>query len=252
MTAQLPQLRVLVVLPLYGGSLPIGRYCATALAGLGYRPAPGSEKKARLTTSRALYAECYDIGFVHPDHAAAVELHWRMNHRHWPEPLPGPGGAVRQQTQAGALWVPSDAADMLYLPLHGTAHLWARLKWLADLVPLTRRRGPDGLAADLAAAEAAGCRVPVALGLRLAARLFGTALPASLSRPDPGLARREAWLMAAMARPDMAPGTPRYRFWVRAATPWLIPGLGPTLGVMRYDTLRRLRLGVAPGSKIEG
>jgi len=29
-------LRVLVVLPMYGGSLPIGRYCATALAGLGH------------------------------------------------------------------------------------------------------------------------------------------------------------------------------------------------------------------------
>lgn len=29
-------LRILVVLPLYGGSLPIGRYCASALGELGH------------------------------------------------------------------------------------------------------------------------------------------------------------------------------------------------------------------------
>ena len=32
----MPNIRVLVVLPLYGGSLPIGRYCQRALAGLGH------------------------------------------------------------------------------------------------------------------------------------------------------------------------------------------------------------------------
>lgn len=31
-----PPLRILVVLPLYGGSLPIGRYCARALSGMGH------------------------------------------------------------------------------------------------------------------------------------------------------------------------------------------------------------------------
>ena len=29
-------LRILVILPMYGGSLPIGRYCASALRGLGH------------------------------------------------------------------------------------------------------------------------------------------------------------------------------------------------------------------------
>ena len=29
-------LRILVVLPMYGGSLPIGRYCASALSALGH------------------------------------------------------------------------------------------------------------------------------------------------------------------------------------------------------------------------
>ena len=31
-----PSLRILVVLPLYGGSLPIGRYCARALSSMGH------------------------------------------------------------------------------------------------------------------------------------------------------------------------------------------------------------------------
>jgi len=34
--AALQTLRVLVVLPMYGGSLPVGRFCATALTGLGH------------------------------------------------------------------------------------------------------------------------------------------------------------------------------------------------------------------------
>ncbi|WP_243364474.1 CgeB family protein [Fundidesulfovibrio terrae] len=60
-------LRVLVVLPLYGGSLPIGRYCARALAGLGHVAetfeAPdffgafSALKNLRVTTERLDYLE---------------------------------------------------------------------------------------------------------------------------------------------------------------------------------------------------
>jgi spore maturation protein CgeB len=60
-------LRVLVVLPMYGGSLPIGRYCATALATLGHTvevfeapafyPAFGALKDLRVTSDRLEYLE---------------------------------------------------------------------------------------------------------------------------------------------------------------------------------------------------
>lgn len=60
-------LRILVVLPMYGGSLPIGRYCATALAGLGHAvevfeapafyPAFTALKDLRVTSDRLEYLE---------------------------------------------------------------------------------------------------------------------------------------------------------------------------------------------------
>lgn len=60
-------LRVLVVLPLYGGSLPIGRYCARALASLGhavetfeapeFHGAFSALKKLKVTTDRLEYLE---------------------------------------------------------------------------------------------------------------------------------------------------------------------------------------------------
>jgi spore maturation protein CgeB len=60
-------LRILVVLPMYGGSLPIGRYCANALSGLGhvievfeapaFYPAFAALKDLRVTSDRLEYLE---------------------------------------------------------------------------------------------------------------------------------------------------------------------------------------------------
>lgn len=60
-------LRILVVLPMYGGSLPVGRHCAAALAGLGHTvevfeapafyPAFTSLRDLRVTSDRLEYLE---------------------------------------------------------------------------------------------------------------------------------------------------------------------------------------------------
>lgn len=60
-------MRVLVVLPLYGGSLPVGRYCASALAGLGhlvevfeapdFHPSYQALKGLRVTSDRLQHLE---------------------------------------------------------------------------------------------------------------------------------------------------------------------------------------------------
>lgn len=51
------KLRILVVLPMYGGSLPVGRYCATALARLGH------------------LVECFEAPAFHGAYVAFKDLH---------------------------------------------------------------------------------------------------------------------------------------------------------------------------------
>ena len=139
----------------------------------------------------------------------------------------------------------SDQANIVYLSVHGALHLWSRLKWLVDIDRLARLRGPEGLEADYFAAEAIGARSPVALALRLSSRLFGSPIPEVLTRPDRSLDRVEAWMLTAIARPDTAPLTWRNKVLSRIMPARLADGLPQVLGVLRYDTLRRIRFGFA-------
>ena len=76
-------LRILVVLPLYGGSLPIGRFCVSALAGLGHTvevfEAPAFHgaftalKTLRVTSDRLEYLENSFLQVVSQAVAAKVE-----------------------------------------------------------------------------------------------------------------------------------------------------------------------------------
>ena len=47
-------LRILVVLPLYGGSLPIGRYCAQALRDLGHLVEEFDERVVTISKGRVV------------------------------------------------------------------------------------------------------------------------------------------------------------------------------------------------------
>jgi len=79
----MPHLRILVVLPMYGGSLPIGRYCASALANLGhavevfeapdFHPAFTALKTLRVTSDRLEFLENSFLQVVSNAIAAKVE-----------------------------------------------------------------------------------------------------------------------------------------------------------------------------------
>lgn len=211
---------------------------------LGYRPDPGAARLLDCRASPALAAEGKDLMFAHPS-GHVLELHWHLlPYRGWPDIRALPGAVVRQTSQAGSLGVLSDQANMLYLPAHGGLHLWTRLKWLADLVPLAQARGPDGLAEDLALARKIGLDRPLTLGLRLAARLLGAPLPTGMALGSP--CRRERIYLDAIGRDDMIPVvSQRYRFWTRLNALALARGPRQILGVLRYDTVRRVRLGLA-------
>jgi len=228
--------------------VPPGRVWAAcaALEALGFGPARHTAKfrrRARNLGSPLLIRACKDIELVHPGTGVAVELHWKLlNYEGWPTLLDEPGAIALQESQAGPLRCLSDRTNLFYLSTHGALHLWDRLKWLADIARLAAARGPALLAEDLAAARAAGLDRPVAFALRLSARLLASPLPEGMPGDDPGIARLERWIVARLARPEGWLDRARYQAGVRWMGLRLAVNRRQTLGVIGYDTARRLRL----------
>jgi len=220
----------------------------TALTALGYRPDEGFQREGRILGSRSLAREGRDLRMVHPE-GRVVELHWRLTHYlGWPDLLALPGALCMQDTQAGPLRVLSDQANMLYLPLHGGLHMWTRLKWLADIAPLAQRRGPEGLAEDMALAQRLGLARPVSIGLKLSARVLGSPLPPGMTLDRPKALER--FMLDTIARDDMIPSvSTRYRIWARINAFRLAQGAQQIMGIIRYDTLRRWRWRLADMGK---
>lgn len=215
--------------------------CCALLESLGYSSGALFKRESHIRDTKALAAEGKDIRLEHEETGMAVELHWRMiPYTGWPEIQGLPGAITTQTTQAGPLQVLSDQANMMYLPLHGGLHMWTRLKWLADIAPLARLRGPEGLAQDMALARDLGLTKPVSVGLKLSARLLGSPLPPGMTLGRPQALER--FMLDTIARDDMTPTiSPRYRIWARLNALRLAQGAGQVLGVIRYDTLRRWR-----------
>jgi chorismate mutase len=119
----------------------------------------------------------------HPTTGVVIELHWRLSddladpvppaaHR-WLAIALGPNATVRTL---------GDDDLFVYLCTHGAAHLWARLKWLADIAVLIRRSG-DGGARYWRIARRAGAARPAASAFMLAEELLGTPLPPGFHVP---------------------------------------------------------------------
>jgi len=113
----------------------------------------------------------------------AVELHWRVTS------LPGLLGPIDAQAPARSVvllagrTVPTlaDAPNLAYLAVHGMAHGWSRLKWLADFSALVSTHSETELDALIEQSRAypAGAALPAAFAVR--SRLLGYPLPAALA-----------------------------------------------------------------------
>ena len=243
---------------LYGD--PARRYCGdldvlvpgdraadswAALDAIGYRAPDRTAKERRRARWRGdprLVEACRDIELIRPQTGTAVELHWRvLNFRGWPDFAARPGFLTRQETEAGPILAPDDRNNLLYLSVHGGLHFWDHLKWLADIAALARARGPEVLSGDLAEARAAGCARAVLLALALAHRLLGSPLPADPGAADPAVVRLERRVLARLARPGW-PSALRYHAEWRWMAFCLAGSWRQRLGVIGYDTTRRLRL----------
>jgi hypothetical protein len=122
----------------------------------------------------------------------------------------------RPITADGQLPAPALGTGLaLYLIFHGCISGWCRLKWLADLIPLLERLGPEGRQDLAAAAERSSTAAAVKASLVLLLAVFGPVeiapLDAWLAEPSAAVRRRAAhyaaWLSGAEAEMPVASRT---------------------------------------------
>jgi microcystin-dependent protein len=195
--------------------------------------------RRRLTTGarRAFVWAAKDSCHRHTAHGFVVELHWRLSddladprlpHRHLWQSV--------EVTSGRSLATLGDEALFVYLCTHGAAHLWARLKWLADIGALVAT-SPDGGIRYWRAAQEAGAERAAASALLLAHHLLETPLPPGFVAPR---SLRLQWLNALALRALTAGGGARdlaatpYRGWAELTAKLLIaPRVGNRLAIVR-------------------
>ncbi len=154
-----------------------------------------------------------------------VELHWRLSDESADAAIPREADWQRQAITPGlTLRTLGDDALFAYLCVHGAAHLWARLKWLADVATLVRA-APDHGSAWWDAARTRGDGRAVASALLLAHEFLAMPLPAGFVPPRSMRLR----LLVALARRVLRAGggarelaTTRWRGWAEFAAKLLV------------------------------
>jgi Uncharacterised nucleotidyltransferase len=138
----------------------------------------GFEMKMR---DGAQSVEGYHSGFISKDGNAWVELHWRLE--------------FIDDRHLKSLWKRSEPVSMFGVPVeafcpvdqlvfacqHGAKHRWVRLSWLADVCALIDRDPKPDWPAIFTRAREMNLQRSLAMGLVLAVRLFGIALPTALA-----------------------------------------------------------------------
>ena len=199
---------------------------AEALAGrhllerLGYelvQPVLDDGQFARFT---AFGKECI---FFNPALGIAVELHWRLADNARLLAGVGPGAPAQHvRIGGGTVRTLADGPLFAFLCAHGTAHGWARLKWLADVGAfLSGRDAADIEQLHHEAVRLGAGRTP-AVTLLLCHRLLGVALEPGLLRTLREDPKAEALAATAMRCIAHGGGAMEFGFYSR-------PGLRLTL-----------------------
>ena len=156
------------------------RRAATVLETAGYRIPGGAHEDLSDRVARALPL-AKDLEIRHPGNRQIVELHWRMTDTPHERPA---RDAVQWVELAPGAAVATLATEALfaYVCSHGAAHLWARLRWLADVAALLARE-PDGGDRLWHAAVARRQTRAAASAILLARRFFDTPPPPAFRAP---------------------------------------------------------------------
>jgi hypothetical protein len=166
--------------------------------------------------ARAYLDAAKDSVHRNPRIHAEVELHWQLSEIDHNVVLPPPAlwRAVPVSPTA-VLHTLDDGRLFVYLCAHGAAHVWARLKWLADVAAMIEQ-AEDGGAALWRAAVAARAERTAALAILLSQEVFGTA-------PPPGFAVRKSRRLRALlaiSRWSLAPRDGDIEIHEHAMSPW--------------------------------
>lgn len=154
---------------------------ARLLEDAGYRTLGGAGDLSERVTRTMPLAK--DIAIRHPGNRHIVELHWRMTDNLHERPVRDREAIQWVELAPGAA-VPTLATDALfaYVCNHGAAHLWARLRWLADVAALLAREADGGDRVWHAAIARRQTRA-AASAILLAGHFFGTPPPHPPSQP---------------------------------------------------------------------
>lgn len=158
---------------------------------------PGAYARACAVLADAGYAPVEHEGEVANKHSewadaarVTVELHASLVDNALIMPGLSVLGPRQEVAVAGGATLPTLAGDELfaYLCVHGGAHAWSRLKWLADVAALIAPADEAEVARLYARSQAMGAGRSVGQALLLCADLFGRELPPKLEaslRGDP-------------------------------------------------------------------
>jgi hypothetical protein len=133
---------------------------------------------------RANVQDRKDLWFHHPLRSVTLELHWALY-------VP----SLHVQADMRGLWLRSQAIEiagrrlvtlgfedtLLYLCVHGAVHRWSRLKWVCDVAAIMAAPARIHWEQVLLRASRTGCRRMLLVGVNLAARILGTAVPPMLA-----------------------------------------------------------------------
>ena len=122
-----------------------------------------------------------EAGFHHSATRITMELHWRLVDNERLLAGVGPHSETQQVSLgAGAVRTLADAPLFAYLCVHGAAHNWGRLKWLADVGAFLGKRPAEEVERLYRAACGYGGERPAAVALLLCHHLLGLQLSRDL------------------------------------------------------------------------
>ncbi len=190
------------------------------LESLGYVPRP------HLTPAQLPVYPRYEheIGMMHHETKAHVELHWHLHDRSiaFPHMEREIWSRLRSAELFGTPTAEMPPEELLIvLAVHGTKHAWSQLGWTLDIARvLAEEKGLDWDRVMMLAGRAR-CKRSLLLALRLASRLFDAPLPASIAAACAADARARALAdevlrMIFVENRDSIDGRPAQRFYLRS------------------------------------
>ena len=188
----------------------------------GYRrTAPDFELTSR---QHALYQRwrC-QFGYYSERSAVAQELHWRLTSNINLFPLPDETLWARiDPVRLGGtdFHTLPDEEMFLYLCVHGSMHVWFRLKWLADIAAILRRVPPSFVEKAAKRALSLGIARPFHQAIVLAHLLLDAPSPpavlakAALDKATPGLVAAAYRALDWNKNPSEPSETPWFNMWI--------------------------------------